>query len=85
MADDRDHALQLADLYCDPYSARRALDLSWAQAQAELRELGITPGDAALYQELAGHLLFPHAAFKALPSEADGNKLGQSELWGLGI
>jgi cyclic beta-1,2-glucan synthetase len=85
MADDREHALQLADLYCDPYSARRALDLSWAQAQAELRELGINPGDAALYQELAGHLLFPHAAFKALPTEAEGNRLGQSELWGLGI
>jgi hypothetical protein len=50
-------AIQLADLYHDPYSARRALDLSWAHAQAELRELGITPADAALYQELAGHLL----------------------------
>jgi cyclic beta-1,2-glucan synthetase len=85
MAENRDQALQLADLYCDPYSARRALDLSWAQAQAELRELGITPGDAALYQELAGHLLFPHAAFKALPSQAEGNRLGQGELWGLGI
>jgi cyclic beta-1,2-glucan synthetase len=85
MAEDRDHALQLADLYCDPYSARRALDLSWAQAQAELRELGIAPGDAALYQELAGHLLFPHAAFKALPAQTQNNRLGQGELWGLGI
>ncbi|MEO8192342.1 MAG: glucoamylase family protein [Gemmatimonadales bacterium] len=85
MADDQDQAMQLADLYNDPYSARRALDLSWAQAQAELRELGITPSDAALYQELAGHLLFPHAAFKALPSQSAGNTLGQAELWGLGI
>jgi Cellobiose phosphorylase len=85
MADDKEQAMQLADLYHDPYSARRALDLSWAQAQAELRELGITPSDAALYQELAGHLLFPHTAFKALPSQAADNKLGQAELWGLGI
>jgi cyclic beta-1,2-glucan synthetase len=85
MAEDKDQAMQMADLHCDPYSARRALDLSWAQAQAELREFGITPSDAALYQELAGHLLFPHSAFKALPSESEGNQLGQSELWGLGI
>ncbi len=86
VAEDREQATQLADLYHDPYSARRALDLSWAHAQAELRELGITPADAAVYQELAGHLLYPHPGFKGLaPSNADDNKLGQPELWGLGI
>jgi cyclic beta-1,2-glucan synthetase len=85
VADDREHATQLADLYHDPYSSRRALDLSWAHAQAELRELGITPADAALYQELAGHLLFENQGFKGFPSKSADNKLGQAELWGLGI
>jgi cyclic beta-1,2-glucan synthetase len=84
-ADDREQAAQLADLYHDPYSARRALDLSWAHAQAELRELGISPADAALYQELAGHLLYAHPGFKGLTPKGDDNKLGQGELWGLGI
>ena len=84
-AEDRERAIQLADLYHDPYSARRALDLSWAHAQAELRELGITPADAALYQELAGHLLYAHPGFKGLAAKGEGNKLGQPELWGLGI
>ena len=84
-ADEREQAIQLADLYHDPYSARRALDLSWAHAQAELRELGITPADAALYQELAGHLLYAHPGFKGLAAKGEDNKLGQSELWGLGI
>ena len=84
-ADDREQAAQLADLYHDPYSARRALDLSWAHAQAELRELGITPADAALYQELAGHLMYAHPGFKGLALPGDENKLGQGELWGLGI
>lgn len=84
-ADDREQAVQLADLYHDPYSARRALDLSWAHAQAELRELGITPADAALYQELAGHLLYAHPGFKGLAPKGDENRLGQGELWGLGI
>ena len=84
-AEDREQAVQLADLYHDPYSARRALDLSWAHAQAELREFGITPADAALYQELAGHLVYPHPGFKGLTANNEGSKLGQEELWGLGI
>ncbi|MGI9043993.1 MAG: GH36-type glycosyl hydrolase domain-containing protein [Gemmatimonadaceae bacterium] len=85
VAEDREHAMQMADLYHDPYSSRRALDLSWAHAQAELRELGISPADAALYQELAGHLLFENPGFKSLQSRSADNTLGQQELWGLGI
>lgn len=81
----RERAIELADLYHDPYSARRALDLSWAQAQAELRDLGIAPADAALYQDLAGHLLFPHPGFRPPQSAVEENRLGQQALWGLGI
>lgn len=84
-AEDREQAAQMADLYHDSYSARRALDLSWAHAQAELRELGISPADAALYQELAGHLLYAHPGFKGLVPPGEENKLGQPELWGIGI
>src|SRR5688500_3171782 len=85
VAEDREQAVQLADLYHDPYSARRALDLSWAHSQAELRELGITPADAALYQELGGHLLYPHPGFKGLVEKGNDNQMGQQELWGLGV
>lgn len=85
VAEDRERAVQKADLYHDSYSARRALDLSWAHAQAELRELGITPADAALYQELAGHLLYAHPGFKGLAAKGEDNRLGQEALWGLGI
>ncbi len=85
VASDREQAVQLADLYNDAYSSRRALDLSWAQSQVELRELGISPADAALYQELAGHLLYAHRGFKGLAERTRENRLGQPELWGLGI
>jgi len=85
VAEDREQAIQLADLYHDPYSTRRALDLSWAHSQAELRELGITPADASLYQELAGHLLYAHPGFKGLEEKGNDNRLGQPELWGMGI
>ncbi|HET9634933.1 MAG TPA: glucoamylase family protein [Gemmatimonadaceae bacterium] len=85
VAANKERALELADLYHDPYSARRALDLSWAQAQAELRDLGIAPADAALYQDLAGHLMFPHPGFRPAQSAVEQNKLGQQALWSLGI
>ncbi|HUQ97839.1 MAG TPA: glucoamylase family protein, partial [Gemmatimonadaceae bacterium] len=85
VAEHRERAVELADLYHDPYSARRALDLSWAQAQAELRDLGIAPADAALYQDLAGHLMFPHPGFRPPQSAVVQNKLGQQALWTLGV
>lgn len=85
VTDSRERAAELADLYHDPYSARRALDLSWAQAQAELRELGITPADAALYQELAGHIMYPHPIFRRLTDNDPENRLDQQSLWGMGI
>jgi cyclic beta-1,2-glucan synthetase len=84
-AEDRQRALQLADLYHDPYSARRALDLSWAQAQAELRDLGIGPADAALYQQLAGHLLFPHPALRVTDQTPRAVSYPQETLWPQGI
>ena len=85
VAADKERAIELADLYHDPYSARRALDLSWAQAQAELRDLGIAPADAALYQDLAGHLMFPHPGFRPAQSAVEENRLGQQALWSLGV
>ena len=85
VAENRERAIELADLYHDPYSARRALDLSWAQAQAELRDLGIAPAEAALYQDLAGHLMFPHPGFRPPQSAVEENRLGQQALWTLGI
>jgi len=85
VTEQKERAIQLADLYHDPYSARRALDLSWAQAQAELRDLGIAPADAALYQDLAGHLMFPHPGFRPAQSAVEDNRLGQQALWSLGI
>jgi len=85
VSEEREAAIQLADLYHDSYSARRALDLSWAQTQAELRDLGITPADAALYQELAGHLIYPHPGFKGLAPKGKDIEVGQNELWAMGI
>ena len=85
VAETHERALELIDLYDDVYSARRALELSWAQAQAELRDLSITPADAALYQQLAGYLLYPHPRLRPTGVDVRGSHQGQQALWALGL
>jgi cellobiose phosphorylase len=81
----RERAFELADRYHHPRSAQRALDLAWTSAQVELRELGVTPGDAGVFQELAGHLFYSHAALRAPQDELRRNRGSQPLLWTLGI
>jgi cyclic beta-1,2-glucan synthetase len=58
----RERAFELADRYHGPHAAQRALDLAWTSTQIELRELGVSPADAAACQDLAGFILFPDGA-----------------------
>ncbi len=81
----REDAFRLADRYHDPHTAQRALDLAWASQQVELRERDLTPADAAIFQELAGCLLFPHRDLRASPEEVDRNRGAQPLLWSAGI
>ncbi|HEV8455446.1 MAG TPA: glucoamylase family protein [Gemmatimonadales bacterium] len=82
VATSRDRAFELADRYRDAHAAQRALDLAWTSSQVELREFHLTPGDAAVFQELAGHLLYGSAALRAPQSELRRNRGSQPLLWG---
>jgi cyclic beta-1,2-glucan synthetase len=85
VAASRERAFELADRYHDPRAAQRALDLAWTSAQVELRELNITPSDAAIFQQLAGHLFFSNAALRAPESELRSNRGSQPQLWAHGL
>ena len=85
VAETRERAIELADLYRQPYSAQRALDLSWTRTQVELRDLGLTPSDAALFQQIAGHLFYSNPPIRATQGELRENRLGQRELWTVGL
>ena len=85
VAPTRERAFELADRYHDPSAARRAFDLAWTTAQVELRELNITPANAAVYQDLAGHLLFADSALGAPLAERLENDGSQPLLWTIGI
>ncbi len=85
VTDTRDDALIAADRHRDLGAAERALALSWTVAQIELRDLDVSPEAAALYQELAGSLIYPREALRASQAERAANRAGQPALWAHGI
>jgi cyclic beta-1,2-glucan synthetase len=85
VATSRDRAFELADRYHDAHAAQRALDLAWTSSQVELREFSLTPVDAAVYQELAGHLLYGTEALRPPQSELRRNRGSQPLLWKNGV
>lgn len=85
VAPTREAALQLADRYRDSAAADRASSLARTETEVELRDLDIPPADVALYQELAGALIYPHEALRASAAERVSVTRGQSALWAQGI
>ena len=85
VATSRDRAFELADRYRDSHAAQRALDLAWTSSQVELREFHLSPSDAAVFQELAGHLLYGSAALRAPQAELRRNRGSQPLLWRNGV
>ncbi len=80
-----ERAFELADRYRDPHAAQRALDLAWTSSQIELRELGLSPTDSAVAQELAGFLFYGNPALRAPQAELRRNRGSQPLLWAHGI
>jgi len=85
VATSREQLFALADRYNHPHAAQRALDLAWTATQVELRELGITPADAAVFQDLAAALFFGNPAVRAPQKELRENHGSQPMLWAQGI
>ena len=81
----KERALELAGRYHDPHAAQRALDLAWTATQIELREMSMTPADAAVFQEIAGHLFFSTQTMRAPQAEILRNRGSQERLWAQGV
>lgn len=85
VAESREDALALADLYHSPHAVAHAFELAWAHCRVELRHPGLSVDDAHLFQRLAGHVLFPTPGLRAKPEILAANRMGQSGLWRMGI
>ena len=84
-ASSRAALLDGVDKHRDATAFARASMLAWTQAQVQLHHLGVTAGEAGLFQRLAGHVIY---AAPALRPSSDTIVRGggvQSGLWPHGI
>src|SRR6202041_2995926 len=85
IAANRAQALSLVDKLGSEAAFQRAKTLSWAKAQVQLRDLGVSGDDAQMYQEIAERVLYSDASLRASREIPDNNRLGQPALWAHGV
>ena len=61
------------------------MTLAWTQGQVQLHHLGIAADEAALFQRLAGHVLYSDAALRPSSDVLRRGDGGQPMLWAHGI
>jgi len=81
VATTRESAFELAGRYHDSPAAQRALDFAWTATQIGLAELGITPTNAAVFQDIAAQLLYGGASLAPPIDERRRNRGSQPRLW----
>lgn len=84
-ATSRAAVLDLYDKQHDANAHVRASTLAWTQAQVQLRHLGITAEEAALFQRLAGHILYTDASLRPSSDTIRRGSGGRTALWAQGI
>jgi cyclic beta-1,2-glucan synthetase len=77
--------LDSADKHRDTTAFGRAATLAWTQGQVQLHHLGITAGEAALFQRLAGHVIYAGPTLRAASDTIVHGGGLQSGLWGQSI
>jgi cyclic beta-1,2-glucan synthetase len=85
VASSRKAVLDLVDKHRDTTAFERAATLAWTQAQVQLHHLGIDPGEAGLFQRVAGHLLHAGPTLRPSSDTIRRGGGGQDGLWPLGI
>jgi len=77
--------LDIVDKHRDATAFERASTLAWTQAQVQLHHLGLERGEAALFQRLAGHILYATPTLRASSDAISRGAGGQPGLWNLSI
>jgi cyclic beta-1,2-glucan synthetase len=83
--DSRDAVMAMVDKYASLEAAQRAFELAWTHAQVELSYLRVRSSDVQMFQQLAGHLLYPGGELRAASGRLRRNRLGQDRLWAHGL
>ncbi len=83
-AESREQVVAMISRLRRPEAISTAFELAWTRAQLELRYLGMRPGMAHRFQELASHILYPFPRLRAT-NRMPLNVLSQAGLWTHGI
>jgi cyclic beta-1,2-glucan synthetase len=84
-AGSRASVLDLVDKHHDGNAYVRAATLAWTQAQVQLRHLGIDAEEAALFQRLAGPVLYADSSMRPSSDAIRRGSGGPAALWAQGI
>jgi cyclic beta-1,2-glucan synthetase len=85
VAGSRSALLDQIDKHRDAAAYDRATTLAWTQAQVQQHHLGVTPGQAALFQRLASHVIYANPALRPSSETIRHGAGPQSGLWSQGI
>ena len=81
----REALLDGVDKHRDATAFTRASTLAWTQGQVQLHHLGVTAGEASLFQRLAGHVIYAASAMRPSSDTILRGSGAQSGLWAQGI
>ncbi len=81
MANSREAVLDHVDRLRQHAAFERVQILAWTQSRIQLRHLSIQPEDAALFQRLAGHLIYPDQTLLPAMHIIQSGIRAQSMLW----
>jgi len=84
-AGSRSELLNHIDKLRDVGAYDRATTLAWTQAQVQQHHLSVKPGEAALFQRLASHVIYASASLRPSSETIRGGAGPQSGLWAQGI
>jgi cyclic beta-1,2-glucan synthetase len=84
-ASSREAVLDLVDRHRQAAAHERAVTLAWTQSQIRLRHLGLTQGDAHLFQNLSRHLIYASSAFRPPSRTLENDLASQTALWPMSI
>ncbi|MDF2934945.1 MAG: glycosyltransferase, partial [Paenibacillaceae bacterium] len=85
VADERQDAVEAAARLASAQQADRAFRLAWNRSRIELRSLQLDGREAALFQRLAGLMLYTPPLRNDRREAVAANVKGQSGLWSFGI
>ncbi|HEX4334570.1 MAG TPA: glucoamylase family protein [Polyangiaceae bacterium] len=85
LATDRETVDRLVAQYVEPSTMSRTFELGKADARVELRHLGVSPADEAIFQKLLSLLVFPRPKVRSGGSVEFRGAHGKGALWSLGI